>query len=200
MSKRARYHHGDLRRALTDAALQLVTERGPKGFTLTEVARRAGVSAAAPYRHFSDKAHLLAVVAEVGFDQLHAALTEPALSDDSPAALVELSRRYVRWAIANPDAYQVMFGIGMDRRTHPDLVAAADRAFGVVLTAAGSHPRSVVPPLDDARALAAALWALAHGAATLQIGGDLRSAGITTPTDELVAAATDALLAGRPDL
>jgi AcrR family transcriptional regulator len=195
MSERATYHHGDLRRALTDAALALVTERGPKGFTLTEVARRAGVSAAAPYRHFTDKAHLLAVVAEVGFDRLHAALTDPALSDNTPAPLVELSRRYVRWAIANPDAYQVMFGIDVDRRNHPDLIAAADRAFGVVLTAAGSVPRSLVPPLDDARALAAALWALAHGAASLHIGGDLRNAGVTTPTDELAAAATDALLA-----
>jgi AcrR family transcriptional regulator len=72
--KSAPYHHGDLRRALTDAALDLIGERGPEGFALTEVARRAGVSAAAPYRHFADKSDLVAVVAELGFQRLHDAL------------------------------------------------------------------------------------------------------------------------------
>ena len=73
--QRDTYHHGDLKRALTEAALGLVKEKGPKGFTLREVARRAGVSAAAPYRHFSDKAQLLAAVATLGFVQLHETLS-----------------------------------------------------------------------------------------------------------------------------
>src|SRR5271154_7296376 len=73
--RRDTYHHGDLKRALTDAALALVREKGPKGFSLSEAARRAGVSVAAPYRHFADKAQLLAAVAEEGFIQLHEALT-----------------------------------------------------------------------------------------------------------------------------
>src|ERR1700744_2064173 len=73
-ARRDSYHHGDLKRALTSAALSLVAERGPKGFSLTEAARRAGVSAAAPYRHFTDKAHLLATVAEQGFLDLPVAL------------------------------------------------------------------------------------------------------------------------------
>ena len=73
--KRESYHHGDLKRALTSAALSLVAEKGPKGFTLTEAARRAGVSAAAPYRHFADKASLLAAVAEQGFLELHEAVS-----------------------------------------------------------------------------------------------------------------------------
>ena len=72
--RRGTYHHGDLKRALTQAALALVAEKGPKGFTLTEAARRAGVSSAAPYRHFADKAQLLAAVATEGFIQLHEAL------------------------------------------------------------------------------------------------------------------------------
>ncbi len=84
MPRRDTYHHGDLRRALIEAALELVTERGPKGFTLTEVAKRAGVSIAAPYRHFTDKSHLLAAVATVSFDQFHAALTEPAATGEGP--------------------------------------------------------------------------------------------------------------------
>ena len=85
-TRRDGYHHGDLKRALTHAALSLVAERGPKGFTLTEAARRAGVSAAAPYRHFSDKASLLATVAEQGFLELHTALTaaSEAATDPGP--------------------------------------------------------------------------------------------------------------------
>lgn len=194
MVKRDTYHHGDLRRALLDAALGLVTERGPKGFTLTEVAKRAGVSVAAPYRHFTDKADLLAAVAHVGFDQLYDALTEPAPAGDPTASTVELSRRYVRWAATNPAAYQVMFGNDLDRRQHPELIAAADRAFSVVLTAAQAI-RTAAPPLDDPRTLAAGLWTLSHGAATLHIGGELSNARITTPPEDIVAATTTALIA-----
>src|ERR1700740_2122767 len=105
-ARRDSYHHGDLKRALTSAALSLVAEKGPKGFTLTEAARRAGVSAAAPYRHFADKAHLLATVAKGGCGALHASLTAPADPASEPAAqLTGIGRAYVRWAVANPDQY-----------------------------------------------------------------------------------------------
>ncbi|MET0702035.1 MAG: TetR/AcrR family transcriptional regulator, partial [Mycobacterium sp.] len=94
---RKSYHHGDLKRALTDAALSLVAEKGPKGFTLTEAARRAGVSAAAPYRHFADKADLLATVAEQGFVELHDALIAATdLTTDPAAQVIALGRTYVR--------------------------------------------------------------------------------------------------------
>src|ERR1043165_7255882 len=84
-ARRVEDQHGDIKRALTDAALQLVQEKGPRGFTLREVARRAGVSAAAPYRHFADKSQLLAAVATQGFGQLHDELTATAASaDDDP--------------------------------------------------------------------------------------------------------------------
>lgn len=195
MARRASYHHGDLRRALIDAALALVTERGPKGFTLTEVARRAGVSTAAPYRHFVDKADLLAAVARVGFEQLHDALTEPPADGEAGEVAVELARRYVRWAIAHPDAYQVMFGADVDRRHHRDLVEAAARAFGVVQAAVAALATTGERPLDDPHALAAAFWTLSHGAATLYVGGDLGRAGVTTAPEDLAAATTTALIA-----
>ncbi|MGO9694994.1 MAG: TetR/AcrR family transcriptional regulator, partial [Mycobacterium sp.] len=109
-ARRGSYHHGDLKRALTSAALSLVAEKGPKGFTLTEAARRAGVSAAAPYRHFADKAELLAAVAEQGFRDLHADLAAAgARASDPRERVIELGRVYVRWAVTHPDHYQVMF-------------------------------------------------------------------------------------------
>src|ERR1700756_3450685 len=131
VSRRDSYHHGDLKRALTSAALSLVAEKGPKGFTLTEAARRAGVSAAAPYRHFADKAELLAAVAEQGFGDLHADLVAAVdVASDPRARVIELGRAYVRWAVAHPDHYQVMFGAEIDKTAHPSLGAAAMRAFG----------------------------------------------------------------------
>jgi AcrR family transcriptional regulator len=196
MPRRDTYHHGDLRRALIEAALELVTDRGPRGFTLTEVAKRAGVSVAAPYRHFTDKSHLLAAVATVSFDQFHAALIEPAHTGEGPSLLIELGQRYVRWALDNAAAYQVMFGIDIERGEHPELIEAADRAFAVLLHAARPIAVTSRPPLDDAHNLAGALWALGHGIVSLHIGGDLRHARIRTPANELGAAATAALLAG----
>ena len=95
-AKRDTYHHGDLKRALTQASLALVKEKGPKGFTLREVARRAGVSAAAPYRHFADKSQLLAAAATQGFVQLHETLSATAGADagegGAPGALGESGR------------------------------------------------------------------------------------------------------------
>src|SRR5271156_5798210 len=105
-ARRGTYHHGDLKRALTEAALALVAEKGPKGFTLTEAARRAGVSAAAPYRHFADKAQLLAAVATEGFIQLHAALsTAGDGAADARIRVIDQGRAYVRWAVDHPDYY-----------------------------------------------------------------------------------------------
>lgn len=132
--RRESYHHGDLKRALTSAALSLVAEKGPKGFTLTEAARRAGVSAAAPYRHFADKAELLASVAEQGFRELHAELAAAADRVSDPKERVtELGRAYVRWAIAHPDHYQVMFGASL--KAEQGVAVAGEQAFGDLLDA-----------------------------------------------------------------
>src|SRR5271154_2770181 len=126
--RRDTYHHGDLKRALTDAALALVREKGPKGFSLSEAARRAGVSVAAPYRHFADKAELLAAVAEEGFIQLHEALSAAGAAAPNPKnRVIQLGRAYVGWAVAHPDYYQSMFGAEMVKRDHPDLVVAGGR-------------------------------------------------------------------------
>ena len=97
-----------------------MAEKGPKGFTLTEAARRAGVSAAAPYRHFADKAELLATVAEQGFRDLHAEMA--AVADTTPdpkGRVIELGGAYVRWAVAHPDHYRVMFGAEIYKADHP---------------------------------------------------------------------------------
>ncbi|OMC19077.1 TetR/AcrR family transcriptional regulator [Mycobacterium sp. SP-6446] len=191
-ARRDSYHHGDLKRALTSAALSLVAEKGPKGFTLTEAARRAGVSAAAPYRHFADKASLLATVAEQGFLELHAELAAAAEAVAEPKArVVELGRAYVRWAVSHRDRYQVMFGAEISKADHPSLAVAAERAFGDLLDAItqcedadGADPRSIAGPL----------WSLVHGVASLAIGGELRAVGVGQDPSDMIEGVVAQLL------
>ena len=150
--RRDSYHHGDLKRALTSAALALVAEKGPKGFTLTEAARRAGVSTAAPYRHFADKAELLATVAEQGFRELHADLAAAAdRASDPKDRVIELGRTYVRWAVTHPDYYQVMFGTESLKAEHPGLAVAAAQAFDDLLDAITKCQQAGTVPSDDPR-------------------------------------------------
>jgi AcrR family transcriptional regulator len=194
-ARRDSYHHGDLKRALTGAALSLVAEKGPKGFTLTEAARRAGVSVAAPYRHFADKAELLATVAEQGFRDLHADLAAAADAASEPRArVVELGRAYVRWAVAHPDHYQVMFGAERVKADHPALAVAAERAFGDLLDAITRCQEAGIGEGQDPREMAAPLWSLVHGAASLAIGGELRAVGIQQDPEAMIARLVDRLL------
>ncbi|OBC00350.1 TetR/AcrR family transcriptional regulator [Mycobacterium sp. 852002-40037_SCH5390672] len=186
--RRASYHHGDLKRALTSAALSLVAEKGPKGFTLTEAARRAGVSAAAPYRHFADKAELLAAVAEQGFHELHADLAAAAdRASDPKERVIELGRTYVRWAIAHPDHYQVMFGAESLKAEQPSTAMAGEQAFGDLLDAITRCQEAGIVKERDPREVAAPLWSLVHGIASLAIGGQLGAVGIVQAPDELIA-------------
>jgi len=193
--RRDTYHHGDLKRALTDAALRLVQEKGPKGFTLREVARRAGVSAAAPYRHFADKAQLLAAVATLGFVQLHEALTATAAkTTDLHAQVIAMGRTYVRWAITHADYYQVMFGSELDKSDNPELLAAGARTFGDLLDAIVRCQRAKLLTAGNPRDVAGPIWALLHGVATLAIGGDLKHVDIKESPLTLIERALEAML------
>jgi AcrR family transcriptional regulator len=198
VARRDGYHHGDLKRALTSAALSLVAEKGPKGFTLTEAARRAGVSAAAPYRHFADKAELLAAVGEQGFCELHADLAAAVDGVPEPKArVIELGRAYVRWAVAHPDHYQVMFGAESERAAHPSLEVAAEQAFGDLLDAVRRCQEAGIIDGQDPREIAAPLWSLVHGVASLAIGGELRAVGVQQDPEAIIAGVVARLLGDR---
>jgi AcrR family transcriptional regulator len=198
--QRDTYHHGDLKRALTEAALGLVQEKGPKGFTLREVARRAGVSTAAPYRHFADKAQLLAAVATLGFVQLHETLTAAAAETaDLHQQVLDMGRVYVRWAATHPDYYQVMFGSELDK-TDPDLRTAGSRAFDDLLDAIVRCQHANLLPAGNPRDIARPAWSLLHGVATLTIGSDLIHVGIREDPQALAARALKALLFGDAEV
>ncbi|MCC6876530.1 MAG: TetR/AcrR family transcriptional regulator [Sandaracinaceae bacterium] len=173
------YHHGQLHRAMIDAALELVREGGPKGLTLRAAARRAGVSVAAPYRHFADKEALLAAVALEGFTELVARLEKIASEIDEPVErLKRLGIAYVRFATDDPARYRVMFGDEIpDRKAHPELEEMARRSFGYLAKAvADGHARGLLE--GGERAVTLLSWSVVHGLASLLLDGQAR-----VPTD-----------------
>ncbi|GAA2795255.1 TetR/AcrR family transcriptional regulator [Crossiella cryophila] len=190
------YHHGDLKRALVDAALELVAEKGPQGFTMTEAAKRAGVSVAAPYRHFADKDALLAEVAEQGFVVMGQALDRSAArgSKDSREVLLRMSRAYVRWAVANPDHYRVMFGDAYGVEEFEDVRPAGRNMFMKLHEAIEVGQAAGVIRAQDPRAVAGPIWSVLHGIATLQIGRKFRALGLKEAADALALRTITALL------
>lgn len=179
LPQKAGYHHGDLRRALIDAATQLVAEGGEGAFTLREAASRVGVSHVAAYRHFEDKTALFAAVAEGGFRRMRAAQADAARGRPVGRERLEaLAVAYVRFALEEPSTYRVMFGDRLDdgpvpgteeaqaaraRARFPTLDEAVEASFdllvGEVVAAQEAGVLRPLPPRD----LALALWTLTHG-------------------------------------
>jgi AcrR family transcriptional regulator len=185
------YHHGNLKEALLRAALQLIAEKGPAGFTFAEAARWAGVSPAAPYRHFRDRDELLSNVALRGFKQFEVALTR-AWDDGRPdtfTALDRLGRAYLDFARNEPAYYSAMFEGGIPLATNSELREAGDRAFAVLRNAAekicGQMPPGGRPP---ALMVALHIWAMAHGIASLFGRGDAAKRTLPMSAEELLEA------------
>jgi len=177
--KGGRYHHGDLRRALLDAALELVKEHGPSGITLREAARRAGVTHAAPYRHFTDKEALLAALAEEGFGRLRAEV-EAAISESGGVLRSEaIGVAYVRFARKNPSQFRVMFGSEVgDKRRYPGLMQADQAVFDLLSQAIrAAQAAGELPPGNPAR-MGLVSWSMLHGVASLVVDGQMERAGV----------------------
>jgi AcrR family transcriptional regulator len=169
------YHHGNLKEALVRAALALIAEKGPAGFTVAEAARWAGVSPAAPYRHFRDRDELMADVARRGFDLFESALKK-AWDEGRPdpsTAFDRLGRAYLAFAKNEPAYYSAMFEAGIPLDSDSELRAAGDRAFGV-LRGATEVLVATMPPKQRPPVMMMALhiWALSHGIASLFGRGD----------------------------
>ena len=185
------YHHGNLKEALLRAALELIAQKGPAGFTFAEAARWAGVSPAAPYRHFRDRDELLASIALRGFSQFEAVLAR-AWDDGRPdifVALDRLGRAYLDFARAEPAYYSAMFEAGIPLATNTELREAGDRAFAVLRAAAdklcAKAPAGTRPP---ALMVALHIWAMAHGIASLFGRGDATKRSLPMSPEELLEA------------
>jgi AcrR family transcriptional regulator len=193
------YHHGNLREALIRAALELIAQKGPAGFTFAEAARWAGVSPAAPYRHFRDRDELLASVALRGFEQFETVLAQ-AWNDGRPkpfVALDRLGKAYLGFARSEPAYYSAMFEAGIPPDTSAELRTAGDRAFSVLRGAAeklcAEMPAQRRPP---ALMVALHIWAMAHGVASLFGRGDAARRTLPMPPEDLLEAGVLVYLRG----
>lgn len=173
---RAAYHHGDLRRALLEAAFQLLEEKGVGALSLREAARLTGVTHQAPYRHFADKTQLVAAVTEEGFRGLQEAMSAGvALHPDEPAARLEAAAvAYVTFAVRHPALFRLMFGEEIaDKSAFPSLRAAADGMMAMLTTTIVEAQRAGLLRPGDPLDLALAGWAMMHGLSSLLVEGPL---------------------------
>lgn len=198
MPKKRGYHHGNLRQALVEAALKLIEEKGPTGFTLSEAAKEAGVTPAAVYRHFEGRDDLIAEAARQGYE-IFADVMQFAYDKGQPSALAAFEatgRAYLAFARKYPGHYIAMFESGVSVNKTPDLAAASARARGVLEKAAeglSQHiPADKRPP---AAMFSAHIWALSHGVVELFARG---SPGTRSPypPEELLEAGIGIYLRG----
>jgi AcrR family transcriptional regulator len=176
MATRNSYHHGDLRQALVNAAVELLTESDVNSLSLRQVARRVGVSHAAPYRHFDDKDALLAVVAEEGFKTFTQYLQTAveAVPDDPIQQFLGCGRAYVRYALENPTHYRLMFSEFpfCEDRFEP-LNQVADGSFEVIVNVIIAGQKQGLFRAGEARTIALGAWTQVHGLALLLLAGRL---------------------------
>ncbi len=192
----APYHHGDLRAALIDEAAAMIAEGGAASLTMRDLGRRIGVSRAAPYRHFTDKAALLVAVAATGFEQLHAQLraVDAASPGSGPTRFRQLGAAYVRFALKNPAHYRLMYGRdALTRQAFPELRDAANELFGELVDVFEAHQRSGLIRRQDPRTQAYIAWSAVHGLASLIIDGQILA---EVDVDALIAQTTETLLDG----
>jgi AcrR family transcriptional regulator len=196
---RRSYHHGNLREALIEAARNLIALKGPAGFTFADAARSAGVSSAAPYRHYRDRDALMADVARHGFELFEGQL-EKAWDGGKPEpfrAFENLGRAYLNFARNEPAFYSAMFEAGLPLDSDAELRQASERAFAVLRRAAealSAHaPAASRPP---ALMMSLHIWALSHGIASLFARGDAGRRSLPMTPEDLLEAAVLVYLRG----
>src|ERR1700734_2426397 len=186
------YHHGNLKEALLQAALDLIAKKGAAGFTFADAARIAGVSPAAPYRHFRDRDELLSNIAQRGFEQFESALSE-AWNDGRPdtvSAFERVGKAYLAFAREAPAYYSAMFESGLPVDVSPALMAAGERAFAVIRAAAERLAALAPPgtPRPPALMMALHIWSMSHGVASLFARGDAARRKLPMSAEELLEA------------
>ncbi len=187
------YHHGDLRQSLITATLELIRSNGPEKFSMTDACKQAGVSKAAPYRHFSSREALLEAVIEYGFNQMTIAMQKASdeLEPGSNERIIALGITYVKFAIAEPELFRLMFGEKLkplNECNEPMGKGTFQLLLDQIIIRTGFSD------IDKLMEVAFPLWTFVHGAATLTIDNSYQMIYPDTNTEEMIQSTTGMLL------
>jgi AcrR family transcriptional regulator len=173
--KKAGYHHGDLRRTLIDASVEVITKDGIDALTLRTLAIKAGVSSGAPYHHFADRADLLLAIAQAGFEMLGQAMvaSRDAAAPDASARLAAMGQAYVTFALTHAGHFRVMFRGDTKAPLTQGLSASSGQTFDLLVQVIQDCQRAGTAPPGDPQPLVLAAWSAVHGMATLWLDGSL---------------------------
>jgi len=195
-----RFHHGDLREALIAATRELLIEHGPDGFTLVDACRRAGVTTAAPYKHFRDKQEILEEIVFRGFEELTAANAR-AVAGGGPgtiAGITAMGISYLEFAVAQPALFRLMFGHKSEIMKVPQVDKSGKQCLKKLIEEVAAYSRKH-GHAADAEEIALRLWTFVHGASSLQLDGDYERVAPGLDVHELITDVTPMLLGVTPD-
>ena len=197
--RKARYHHGKLREALIGATRRLVEERGAENFTLADACRVAGVTTAAPYRHFRSKQEILEEIASRGFDELkkRSMAVVAAKGEGTLDGIIAMGQAYVAFAVEETAVFRLMFGQEPSLKNAEHVLGTGQACFAKVIDQVALYCKSNKVP-GDAQEIALKLWTFVHGAASLLIDQDYKTVAPQIDVNQLIASATPGLLAPSP--
>jgi AcrR family transcriptional regulator len=176
-SNKKNYHHGDLRKTLINVGIELISESGTSSIDLRKVARIAGVSHAAPYRHFADKKALIAAISEEGFNLLSIEMEQAISMKESSAheQLRGMGHAYVQFALKNPSLVREMFsGLTIEREAYPSLYEISKKLFNMIETVVIIGQEKGNIKVCDSKELTCVIWSMMHGTAILIIENQLK--------------------------
>jgi len=194
-ARKPRYHHGDLRQALIDASRQLLVEKGAENFSLADACRVAGVSTAAPYKHFRDKLEILEAIVEQGFDEMSARSMAAVKSkgEGTLEAMIAMGQAYLAFATEETAVFRLMFGHNRAIKRAPEVEATGRACFSNVIEQVAVYcAHNGVE--GDAKTIALELWTFVHGAACLVIDEDYEKVSPGLVAADLIASVASRLL------
>ncbi len=200
IAQRKKYHHGNLREQLLEAVRQLIEVHGPDGWSIAEACRLAGVSTAAPYKHFKDRQDILHGVILSGMHRMGSAMQSAAdaYPAGDPKRIVALGKSYIDFARSEPGVFALMFGMAGLREDAPDLAEEGREKFAIVIRVVAEHlGRS--PDDPDVSARAYALWCAVHGHSFLVLDGKADETKVTVSEDDYLRLVGEAFLP-TPDI
>ncbi|MEM7731607.1 MAG: TetR/AcrR family transcriptional regulator [Pseudomonadota bacterium] len=195
-AKRANYHHGDLRADLVEATRQLVEEKGPDRFSVSDACRAAGVSTAAPYRHFEDRDEMLLAVCAEAMDRFHALMLEAQAGHarGTLEAIIALGRSYIQFATSEPGVFRLCFGIAREHGDNFEMTERGMRNYGILLSqVAAFFGKDAVD--EEVMDRAFPLWTMVHGLSFLLIDEKMEALNLNHDVDALIRDNTRRLLA-----